>query len=439
MKNLLQHSILFTVVFSILCGFSSSAQLLSQQDETNRPDTLQPGTQGSINPLTDNTPVYTGDDLLDASFPNSWPIFGSGVRMSIGGYVKGDVIRDLDYIGDIYEFELGSIAVEGSPERDLGGTTTLHAKQSRVNFDFRSKSTWRNGKEFPMQVFVEFDWFFDSPSMRNQTRLRHAYGVIGRLLVGRTWTNSGDLSTLPGTIDFAAGDALYGGRVAQIRWQDKINDRWRYTVAIEEAPGQIDNPQNLAGAFRPLWPKVAGNIKWRSANGSSIQLGGDLFPISWAGPDSVPNVSKVGYSVVLNGRVVFKTTAFKDAFVWGAGIGEGLGHQIIALSWDGRASGVVTQNDLTLSPAWYGYAGYNHYWSKSLNSNISTAWAGTTLSPIQSENLIQQAGSFHINLIWFPYKLISTGIEYMWGVRKNNNGIEGTASRIQFMVKFKFN
>ena len=292
---------------------------------------------------------------------------------------------------------------------------------------------------FPLQVFLELDWFFDSEGLRLNTRLRHAYGVIGRLLVGQTWTNSGDLSTLPGTIDFAGGDALYGGRVTQIRWQDRISDRFTYLFALEEPLAQVDNPEGLAGDFRPRWPKMVGAIRWSSSNGSSIKLGLDAFPINWSGPTTGPNVTKTGYAVVLNGRVVVKLKHFADAFVYGVGSGQGLGHQIIALSWDGKASGVVTSNGLRLSPAWFAFAGYNHYWNKSLNSTISTAWAGTDLSPDQSDDTIQRAGSVHANLIWFPYPLVSTGIEYMWGVRVNKNEVQGTASRIQFMVKYKFN
>ena len=234
-----------------------SQNVADQATQTDQPDTLRAGLQGSINPLTDNIFAETGEELLDQSFPNSWPLFGSGIRMSIGGYVKADLIQDFDYIGDRFEFELGSIAVDGSPERELGGITTFHAKESRINFDFRTKSTWKNGKEFPMQVFIEVDWFFDSESFRLSTRLRQAYGVIGRLLVGRTWTTSGDLSALPGLIDFSGGDALYGGRATQIRWQDKINDNFRYAVALEDPGGQVDNPQNLEGAFRPRWPNIA--------------------------------------------------------------------------------------------------------------------------------------------------------------------------------------
>ena len=171
----------------------------------------------------------------------------------------------------------------------------------------------------------------------------------------------------------------------------------------------------MEGAFRPLRPNFAGMIKWSSAKGSSIQLGADVFPVSWVGPSTVPNISKSGYAITVMGRILFSVTEYNDAFVWGTGFGNGQAHKIIALSWDGKGSGVITQNGLDLAQSWFAYAGYNHYWSKKLNSTVSTHWVGTDLSSIQANNVIQKAGSFHANLIWFPYKLVSTGIEYMRG------------------------
>lgn len=435
-----QGSVFILLILFALTGITANAQYTNVPPNTTQPDTLQPGVQGSINPLTDNTDVITGSDLLDDSFPNSWPLFGSDIRMRIGGYVKADFIRDFDYLGDRFEFELGSIAVDGSPERDLGGISTFHSKQTRVNFDFRSTAKWPNGKEYPLQIFVEVDWFFDSESFRLNTRLRHAYGVIGNVLVGRTWTTSGDLSALPGTIDFSGGDALYGGRTTQIRWQDNINNTFSYAVALEDFTPQIDNALGQEGAARPLWPNIAGMIKATSNNGSSLQLGLDIFPVSWAGPSTVPNVEKTGFAVTASSRILMKVSKhYHDSFVWGAGFGQGQAHKIIALSWDGKASGVLTDNTLDLAPSWFAYGGYNHYWTEDLNSTFSTNWTGTTLSPIQTENTINGGGTFHANLIWFPHPLVSTGAEFIWGVRENKDGTTGTASRIQFMAKFKFN
>ena len=428
----------YILLFILIC-FSGLINAQNDSSNTEVTDTIQPGVQGSVIPLSDNTFILTGDELLDTSFPNSWPLFGSGIRMGIGGYAKADFIHDFEYVGDPYEFELGSIAVEGSPERELGGASTFHVKQTRVNLDFRSKAVWKNGKEFPLQVFVEIDWFFDDPNLALNTRLRHAYGVIGRLLVGRTWTTSVDLSTIPGTIDFSGGDALYGGRVTQIRWQDKISKRLSYAVALEEPGGQVDNPDNLPGETRLKMPNLAGMMKFKSEKGSTIQLGLDAFSIRWAGTQGFSDYSEFGYALSLTSRILFKLRDYSDAIIFGGGYGKGQGHKIISLSWDGKASGTIDENGLTLNNSWWAFAGFNHYWSKSLNSNFSTAWTSTDLQPSQEGSTIKRAGSFHANLIWFPYKKVSTGIEYMWGVRENNSGIEGTASRVQFMVKYKFN
>jgi hypothetical protein len=138
-------------------------------------------------------------------------------------------------------------------------------------------------------------------------------------------------------------------------------------------------------------------------------------------------------------RVVFDVSHYKDSFLWGGGFGSGQGHKIVALSWDGKASGVITPDGLELTPSWFAYAGFNHYWSKKLNSTVSTNWTGTDLSSDQSGGTIKGAGTVHANLVWFPYKLVSTGVEYMWGTRENFDGDSGTASRVQFMVKYKFN
>jgi len=429
------------VCATLSCVAGINAPVIAQDTTAvaSGPDSIATGVQGSTNPLQDYQVVLTGDDLLDESFPNSIPIFGSDVRLRISGYIKADFIRDFAFVGDPYEFELGSIAVDGTPERDLGGAINFHAKESRVSFDLRSKAKWKSGRAYPLKLFVEFDWFFDSTSLALNTRLRHAYGVLGSILAGRTWTTSGDLAALPGTIDFSGGDALYGGRETQIRWQDNLGESFTYALAVEEPVAEIDNPYHLEGAFRPLWPNLAGMIRWQSDAGSSIQLGADVFPVSWSGPDSVPNAKEVGYALTLMSRLVLEVTEYQDALCWGAGFGEGQGAKIIALSWDGKASGVITPTGLDLAPAWFAYVGYSHYWNKSLNSTVSTNWAGTDLSPFQTDGTIQKAGSVHANVVWFPYKLVSTGIEYMWGVRQDKDGREGTASRVQLMAKFKFN
>lgn len=419
--------------------FAQQDQAPADADTLASPaDTLPaPGVQGSPNPLRDYNRSLTGADLLDSSFPNSIPIPGSDVRFRIGGYARLDMIQDFDYVGDPYEFELATIPVEGTPEAALGGRTTFHAKQSRLNFDFRSKAKWNNGKVFPLQAFLEIDFFDDRPDFSLQPRLRHAYGVVGRILAGRTWTTSGDLEALPGTIDFSGGDALYGGRLAQIRWQDNASESVSYAVALEQPVTKIENPLDLDGANRAVLPNLGARIKWTSKGGSHVQLGGDLFQMNWQGGETGPDASAFGWGLNPTFQVLLGSQS-NNSLSGGGSFGVGGAHRVVTLSFE-DTDAVITDDGLDLMPFWQAYIGYSHYWTASLNSTISTNWTELDNAELQPGNAIHRAGSVHLNLVWFPAKLASVGGEIMWGERVNKDGASGDAWRLNLMVKYKFN
>lgn len=95
----------------------------------------------------------------------------------------------------------------------------------------------------------------------------------------------------------------------------------------------------------------------------------------------------------------------------GASIGRGSAHRVVGLSFDGGNDAVITSDGLDVMSNWQAYIGFSHYWTKSLNSTISTAWAELDNSTFQPNDAIHRAGSVHLNLIWFPYKLVSTGAQ----------------------------
>jgi hypothetical protein len=397
----------------------------------------RPGMQGAPNPLQDDHKYLTGQDLLDDSFPKSIPIPGTEARFRISGFAKLDYVQDLDYVGDRFEFELATIPVEGTPEAALNGRSTLHAKQSRIGFDFRATArNEKRGWEFPLQAFLEIDFFEDREDLARQPRLRHAYGVVGRFLAGQSWTISADLEALAGTIDFAGGDALYGDRVAQVRWQDRAGKNLTWAVGFEDPKSDIGNPFDLDGEDRPSMPNFAGKLRWTSEKGTHIQVAGDVFQLNWQGGDTGPSDKATGFGLNLTGRWLLGKSGH-NAVMGGGSIGQGSAHRVVTLEGAGNDA-VVTPDGLDVMSHWQAYIGYSHYWAKSLNSTISTHWTELDNSEFQPGDAIRRAGSVHVNLIWFPYKLVSTGVEFMWGIRENKDGAEGTARRFQFMVKYKF-
>jgi hypothetical protein len=224
----------------------SCISFTSQAQQWTRGDTLNTAAVDSsrIDDFRGNVIDFTGQDLVDASFPNSIPIFGSKVRIGFSGYVKLDYIQDFDGSYDRFQYEIQNVPVPGDGRPEQSGYMNMHARESRFGVDIRSITE----TGMPMRVFAEIDFYNLDRGPFNQTaRLRHFYGVVGRLLVGRTWGTQSDLFAVPNTIDFASGDALTGTRRAQVRFEDNINGSINYAVAVEmlEFPG-IDGADSLS-------------------------------------------------------------------------------------------------------------------------------------------------------------------------------------------------
>jgi hypothetical protein len=167
----------------------------------------------------------------------------------------------------------------------------------------------------PLRVFFEMDFYNLERGPFNQTpRLRHFYGVLGRLLIGRTWGTQSDLFAVPNTIDFAAGDALTGTRRAQIRFEDKLGKSFKYALALEmlEFPG-IDAPDSLGQASQNL-PLLAGRLTKSTSSGGRLMLGASLFQLRWDGLGIIPNSTAFGWGFSFSGREYFGKSTISDGW-----------------------------------------------------------------------------------------------------------------------------
>jgi hypothetical protein len=410
--------------------FLVSQMLIAQQ--WNPSDSLKIS-KDRLDDFRGNIIDYTGQDLIDASFPNSWPLFGSKARMSIGGYVKLDYIQDFDGAYDRFQYEIQNVPVAGDGRPQQSGYMNIHARESRFNIDLRSITE----TGMPIRVFFEFDFYNLDRGPFNQTlRLRHAYGVLGRLLIGRTWGTQSDLFAVPVAIDFAAGDALTGTRRAQVRFEDKIDEQFNYAVALEmlEFPG-IDG-RNFEGQASQSLPTLVGRVTKKTASGGRLFLGASLFQLRWDGESVIPNSSKAGWGFSFSGREYFG--ANRNWFRWMTSYGQGWGSQIIATLGTQASAILNEQGELETMPAWNLGAGVAINISKKLVSNFNLNYFSITPSEFRDDSKMKSGSSGNINLIWSPYKNIDGGIEYIRAERINGDSSSGTGNRIQMMVKYNF-
>ncbi|MGB7878615.1 MAG: DcaP family trimeric outer membrane transporter [Ilumatobacteraceae bacterium] len=344
-------------------------------------------------------------------------------------YFKLDALYDLDGTGDEYQFLIAQIPVDGSPEAEASGYFNMFVRETRLNLDVRE-----TGQDGPAkQFFLEVD-FFDESSF--SPRLRHAYIIYGNLLVGQTWTTIAELASLPFTIDFAAGDALFGTRTPQVRWQQNVNSSWSWAVGLEMLQDSgIYNPYNLGGSASPQLPVLAARLTHTRPN-SVRTLAGLVQQLHWDGEGVGPDSTAAAWALIFGGRQNLGSSA--NFFTWNLAYGDGTPDTIMALTGSDANANLTLDGRLVTRQGYSVALGLGHAWSDTLASNLALAWTDLENIGGREADAIQSGGVGHLNLIWTPRQKFSTGIELMWGKRENADGDDGSATRVQTMVKYFF-
>lgn len=374
------------------------------------------------------TPL-TKADLIADDFKGSWPMFGTDLRMKIGGYFKADMVYDFDGSQDKTQLLMSTIPVAGSPAYGESGYFSMFARETRLNFDVRRV---KEGA-VPLRMFVEADFWNDE----NHFRLRHAFVVANNFLIGQTWTTLSALESLPFIIDFGGGDALFGGRTTQIRYTRPVGSNWKLAVGVENLPFMgIENPSNLGGKASLLLPLVAFRSDYRWNKGV-VFLGSSVAQLRWDGGGTGPMAKAPQVDAFVGGRVYLGET--RNTYVtWNVSGGKGSGENILAFA--GSRANAVLQPDGTLKtmPAFALILGIAHKWSPTLSSNFLYAYGWLDAPKARDDFALKDGGLSHVNLVSAPVNHFSGGIEYMWGTQRTSNNAMGSARRVQGMVKFDF-
>ena len=359
--------------------------------------------------------------------PGFWELPGTNLHMKLGGYVKADIIYDVDGTRDPDQFLMSTIPVEGDPDYRSGGYLHFMAKETRFNFDVRRVA----GDGIPLRLFFEGDFF----TAGNQFRLRHAYVESGEFLIGQNWTTLSTLSILPFFIDFAAGDALFGGRSAQVRWTRQVNEGWKLAVGLEELVFKgIDNPDGLPGQARLGLPLVAVRVDYSWETGTLI-LGSSAAELRWTGSGVAGNATALQLAGVaaVQQRLSSRTTLM--AHVSG---GVGAGENVIAFAGSRANAVLLADGTLETMPVLAFITGVTREWNDQLSSILSVAYGWLDAPPSREPNALMNGGVAHANLVWRPIPELATGLEYIWGGQRATSEAFGRASRFQAMTAFYF-
>jgi hypothetical protein len=366
-------------------------------------------------------------------------------------------------IGD--SFAVTAIPMTSSAANSQGGDFRMHSRQSRLRFDSRTPTDWGS-----LRTRIEGDFFGPGGNQRvsnsDTFRVRHAYGQLGPVLAGQTWSTFMDQDTFFDTVDFYGAAGQEFTRQTQIRYTASVMDSLSADLALE-------NPEQAnavaAGANTALTTNVNGvdrmpdfvvalryRPSWGAINVSGVARnfnyndGNDFDDSTWGGG------GHAGVTVKLWG---------KDTIGAVVNYGDGLGRYVNGSIRDYYVTGATpgaaptaASNNIETVSSLGGWGAFTHYWADNLRSNI-IGGAQTSSVPVAqlgaaANGQTDQIVTAHVNLIWNPVSKVSIGLEYMMGWRQvaashntlagggnalNPGGnTSGTAQRLQLGMQYNF-
>lgn len=187
-----------------------------------------------------------------------------GFDVSIYGYVHGALLYD-----DTYDLGLNSGGIGGVlPTTPEDENSRMHGYQSRLGI--RGSMDTDAGK---LSFNIEGDFY---GSGGGTFRLRHAYGSLGGLLVGQTWSAFGPAEGSPnGQLDFSGPAGNPSWRTGQIRYTYKFSDKLSGIFSVEE-----DNRSGYADRVA-----FVGALHWVDGK-TGFKLAGISRKLEWSGGTS---------------------------------------------------------------------------------------------------------------------------------------------------------
>jgi hypothetical protein len=388
--------------------------------------------------------------------PGVFKVPGTDSTIKFYGYVQLDMTEDLSSrIGDIenndWATALFAVPADSSAAaKRKKGQFYMTGRTSRFGIQTSTPSAMGN-----VGVRLEGDFNgpngYQSESYTNSVlfRLRHAYGTVGNLLVGQTWTTFLDFGAAPDTVDFNGPGSLALVRNPMVRYTLGLGEGMNLVLAVENARGA-----QFGGAKYQTLPDFHANFGFSGSWGSlSVRGVTQQYNVA-TGADTA---SKTAFSVAgaVSGSVKLGGDTLQAQFAGGPGIGRYLlnsagavanlpGTDPASIGGNTGAFRIQANGDLKLINVLAYHVAYTHVWNPQFRS--TAVWSQTMIQDpkvdgvaagTETEKTLSQA---FVNTFWSFTKNAEFGVEYGYGQWKSfgPNEQKGTQNRINASFHYNF-
>jgi hypothetical protein len=296
---------------------------------------------------------------------------------------------------------------------------------------------------------TQFEWeLFGVGVDAGQTtlRLRHAYGELGKIGAGQTWSPFMDIDIFPNSIEYWGPNGMAFFRNVQVRWMP-IQGETRMTVALER-PGASGDQGDYAdrledlGGISPRFALPDASAEYRLGQPwGYVELAGIVRQIRWDDLTPTPidlSGDATGWGLNLTSNIKMGRGTARLGVVYGEGIQNymndapadvgivpdvgtpaGFRGEVIPVT------GVSAFYDVSWSDQWSSTAGYSTVRIENLDG--------------QADDAFKQGQYALANLLFYPVKNVMLGGEIQWGDRENfRGGFTSDDLRFQFSARYNF-
>ena len=377
-------------------------------------------------PRIDNEP-------LDPELLGFFHLPGTSAYMKFGGFVKTDLIYDLNYAGSYYgAYVPSSFPSSPTPHSE---NSTVSMRPTRFTWETRQGTLDNSGNQ--VKAYFEFDFF--SNYDRNSIRLRQFYGQYKNFLAGQAWSAFADPDAFPDTLEFEGPPGIIAARNPQLRYTQPLNKSNSIGVSVEKTG--VDTPFTTE-LGTPIgtskFPDLIGFYRYENNHGHlhAAALFRNVGGV-------VPNEEglNLGRHTGAYGASLSGTWALtkKDNLVFQGIFGKGISNYYNDNFGLGTDVGFNASGHLVATPTGSGQFGYTHSWTKVLRSTVSYGYLRIN-SPAEDPGTTYHISNYATaNLMIQPSIRYMFGAEYIYGSLERKDDFKWVAPRIQASVIYYIN
>ena len=322
------------------------------------------------------------------------------------------------------------------------GSTFGSVRQTR--FGVKSSTDTPLGQ---LNTIFEFELFGTGVDAGQTTfRLRHAYGELGPVGAGQTWSPFMDIDVFPNTLEYWGPPGMVFFRNVQLRWTP-VKGKSNVVIALERPGGSADGGiyadridlSNIIPQFK--WPDLSGHARL-ARDWGYVQVGAIVRKLAWvdtaaASPFNFSG-SAVGWGVNVSSNVNFtKEDVGKFQVVYGDAIENYMNDAPVDIGAQTNFSNPITPVKGVPVPVLGVVAFLDHTWSDRFASSVGYSLVNIQNTDGQLPSAFHQGQYALANLLFHPVKKVTVGGEFQFGRRLNFiDGFNYNDYRVQFSFRY---